>query len=307
MIRLLALALAAITIITTPATAQIRERDIERGRTTIEADRGYIYLETDGRFFGIFLRVPEPEDYVAYEQAREDQFAELQEQYARDYAAFERAYANARERRWRLPTAPEEPTMADVSVTPPELQDAASFGPGSDFAHDDDTDRRAYLTVVRPGTYVWYGPVMYDTNQGFVGACNCMGTVMFDVVPGVVTDLGDFLTAAPRYADRGGAQMEEFGNFSVVGLLGSRTVSLPTQSREPSFGLPESLAAWAGEPVEFRAAGKMNNFYGTLVDRLPPIDGVLEYRRDQVIDARTGEVLETLTLPQNSTPSEAEL
>ncbi len=38
--------------------------------------------------------------------------------------------------------------------------------------------------------------------------------------------------------------------------------------------------------AEFSAVGKINNFYGQMVARIAPIDGVIAYDRDRVIDLR---------------------
>ncbi len=55
-----------------------------------------------------------------------------------------------------------------------------------------------------------------------------------------------------------------------------------------AFGLPDSLKAWGAAQPEFQASGKMNNYYGIGITRMTPIPGVLAYRRDTVIDVRTG-------------------
>ena len=41
------------------------------------------------------------------------------------------------------------------------------------------------------------------------------------------------------------------------------------------------------ERADWRAAGKIDNFYGLLIGRMPPVPGVLAYERDTVIDLKT--------------------
>ena len=52
--------------------------------------------------------------------------------------------------------------------------------------------------------------------------------------------------------------------------------------------VPSSLASMPRGPAQYRAAGKIDNFFGVMVDRLTALPGVLAYQRDQVIDVPTG-------------------
>jgi hypothetical protein len=47
---------------------------------------------------------------------------------------------------------------------------------------------------------------------------------------------------------------------------------------------PAQFANLQVVPAQLRAADKMPNYYGLLIGRLAPIEGVLGYRRDQVLD-----------------------
>ncbi len=53
-----------------------------------------------------------------------------------------------------------------------------------------------------------------------------------------------------------------------------------------NYELPSSLQNTPSEIADFRATGKINNFFGLTIDRMPEIDGVLAYSRDRVIDLK---------------------
>ncbi|MFM5884732.1 MAG: hypothetical protein ACKOQ3_05290, partial [Novosphingobium sp.] len=56
-----------------------------------------------------------------------------------------------------------------------------------------------------------------------------------------------------------------------------------------AYGVPASLKALPAVQAELHANGKLNNHFGLPIDRIPPIPGVLGYRRDTVLDLRTGQ------------------
>ncbi|NUT01492.1 MAG: hypothetical protein HOP96_10995 [Sphingomonas sp.] len=55
--------------------------------------------------------------------------------------------------------------------------------------------------------------------------------------------------------------------------------------------VPPKLASLPHTGASYRAAGKIDNFFGVMVDRLTALPGVLAYHRDEVIDERTGTAL----------------
>ena len=55
--------------------------------------------------------------------------------------------------------------------------------------------------------------------------------------------------------------------------------------------VPASLAALPREAAAYRAAGKIDNFFGVMIERLTALPGVLSYRRDEVIDERAGKAV----------------
>lgn len=130
-----------------------------------------------------------------------------------------------------------------------------------------------WLIAVDPGVYRLYGEVT-QTQNGTAGACYCMGSVRFEAKAGEITDMGE-IVAAP--ADQQGVATAEgfrLGHFVTVAPWSA------------SMRSPAQFASLRVTPAELRAAGKMANFFGIAITRLAPIPGVLDYRRDEVIDLR---------------------
>ena len=273
---------------TTVANARaIEEKNLVKGKEAIDLAKGYIYLFTESRYAGTFIRIPDDEDVSKFRVARAEALAKAKENYAKDHAKWERKVASAVKLNQNFPPEPVEPTEANFSFGAIETFTATTFGPQYAFAKD--LRGYSYLEEVKPGTYIWYGPILFDPSQGHVGLCYCMGSVTFEVAAGQITNLGNFLTSAPMFEDQLTAPVMEIMHSG--GLNGFR-VKLPEHSAPISYELPTSLAAHTSSQAVFSASGKMNNFYGVMVGRLPPIDGVLAYNRDSVIDLRRSQSLD---------------
>lgn len=146
------------------------------------------------------------------------------------------------------------------------------------FAFTKDNGVIKYLEELRPGTYTFYGsPPIAAGNVS--GTCMCMGTVSFVVRAGVVTDLTP-LANTPTVAIRTGITLR----FATKEQDASR-------SYLATYKAPADIRSIPVVPAALVAHGKINNFYGGIVMRLAPIPGVLDYRRDTVIDAATGTAL----------------
>ncbi len=182
-----------------PATASadaIEEKHIISGKAKLDPLKGYIYLHAPTRWYGTFLRVPDETTRTEYNADFEKAFAKELKRHESRLAAWRSSADIAKRTKSKIPEKPEEPTREKFSIGPIELRDMVSFGPMYVFAKAE--TRMSYLNSVKPGTYIWYGPLMIDPSQGVLGACYCMGTVKFDVKAGVVTDLGNALLAAPQ-------------------------------------------------------------------------------------------------------------
>lgn len=266
----------------------IKEKNLLAGKTTLDRAHGYILSSYPVRFQGTFIRVPDADDWAAYRSDWEKGFAKAEKDYEREMKEWKVYAENAKAQGARAPSKPPRVTRETFSIGSIEARMLVSFGPGNEFLKEKtasiyrDSTIYRYLTVVRPGTYVWYGPFVLVGG----GNCYCMGTVKFEVKPGVITDLGDFLLTVARYD---GLTMDDNvnrlpGRFSTspdgVGEIGPDAAH---------YGIPSSLSALPSTMAEFHAAGKLNNMFSLMISRVRPIPGILGYRRGEVIDLRTGQ------------------
>lgn len=126
---------------------------------------------------------------------------------------------------------------------------------------------------------------LFDRKLGYIGLCYCMGSVKFEVKPGVVTNVGNFLLAAPLAEQQKSAPLLDIVH---TGGWNGFKIEVPSTSAVVDFAVPKSLERWPVEQATFSANGKFDNIYGVMISRLPPVLGVLAYERDKVIDAKTG-------------------
>lgn len=277
MIRILAkhavLATAAALLTVTPATAQsVDFKPIEAKnlgtKAKIDPAKGYILISSPTRSQGTFIKTADEDELAEYKAEWEKQFAKAQKRYASNI----KTYDMLRKQGKKAGDKPVEPTRETFSIGDIERRMTVSFGPMFVFEKAEN-DAVSYLVEVEPGTYSYYGPIIVMPNGGAFGSCYCMGSVGFAVKPGVITNLGDFLTLG--WAD--GAAIRQMA--AVV----------PDVARSPTpaaYPVPAALASQTVETADWRAVGKMNNFYGIAISRMPPVDGVLAYNRDTVIDLK---------------------
>ena len=294
--RLLANALAgAALLIGAPLHAQaIEEKNVVSGKAKLDPAKGYIYSIGPGRVTGMFIRVPDAEDIEEYRVDWEKQFAKAEKGYDSKLKSWQREadIAVSAGQKFSKPK-PVKPTRETFSIGPIEQRTTISFGPTYVFAKAKDPDSYSYLNAVKPGTYIWYGPVFLGPN-GMAGYCYCMGTIKFDVKAGVITDLGTMLTSQ--------AGLEGLMGFDSVDNQpdrftdGNPAADAPGPDSLP-YGVPETLKAFPAERAKFQAAGKINNLFGIRIARLRPIAGVLGYKRDAVIDLRTGQLIPVQIVP----------
>ena len=282
-------ALAAIAL--APATAlangkAVEEKNVLSGKASLDPEMGYIFLHADNRTNGMFLRMPDDSTRAEYLTDWEEAFAKEEKKYPDKLRRWEIDVAIARQTKSAPPEKPLPPDRETFSVGAIELRDVVSYGPQFVFSKG---ERFSYLTEVKPGTYIYYGPIFYGPGLVPAGSCYCMGSVKFEVKAGVVTDLGNSLIASPRREPPYDVGTQVMLKMEEDRIAKGKSSILPTQ--DVAYGVPESLKDWPVVQAELHASGKINNFYGINVNRMPPIPGVLAYRRDTVIDVQTGEDL----------------
>ncbi len=272
---------------TKPTPGPIEEKSLVTGKAKFEPGMGYVHVQSQTRIFGTLLRVPDDATRETYQQDWEKAFAKAQKKYTSALSSWRSAVKVAEQTKAKPPAKPVEPTRENFSIDPIELRDMVSFGPMFVFAKAQ--NRFDYVNAVKPGTYIYYGVVTAAPNMPAGGTCACMGSVKFEVKAGVVTDLGNFLYTAPKpeapfdYATLQGLKWAEERK--------AKGKDVPVINSVIEFGLPASLKDWPSEKADFRASGKINNFFLIPITRLAPIPGVLAYRRDTVIDVKSGQDL----------------
>jgi len=266
-----ALAAGVSLLASTPAAAQSADfKPVESKnlgtKQKIDPAKGYILISAPNRISGTFIKAADADELVEYRAEWDKQFEKAQKKYAsriKTWEADRKAGTNAGAK-------PIEPTRETFSIGDIERKMIVGFGPMFVFEKSAD-DAVSYLIEVEPGDYTYYGPVMTMPNGAAFGSCYCMGSVAFTAKPGTITNLGDFLTLG--WADDAAMRA---------------TAAVPAKpgrmAAPAAYPVPAALASYPVGKAAFRAAPKMNNFFGLTVSRMPPVEGVLAYDRDKVIN-----------------------
>lgn len=286
-------ALAAFALTPLCAHAQaVEEKNVLSGKAKLDPAKGYIFASASSRTQGVFLRVPDDATRAEYQKDWDEGFEKARKKYASAIKTWENDVKIAAATKAKPPVKPEEPTRETFSIGAIELRDMVGYGPMFVFAKSD--TQFSYLTAVKPGTYIYYGPMSYVNGLAPVGQCYCMGTVRFEVKPGTITDLGNSLLAlpktAPPYSVATQASMKMNEERKAKGKDPVWTVP------DLAYGVPDALKALPAVKAELHASGKLNNYFGAPIDRMPPIPGVLDYRRDTVVDVQTGQDIPNPTI-----------
>lgn len=285
MLRSLIAAVAATALVPLCAHAQaIEEKNLASGKTKLDPAKGYIFVKANMRTQGLFLRVPDDATRAEYQKDWDEAFEKAKKKYQSAIKAWEKDAAIARQTKAKVPEKPVEPTRETFSIGAIELRDMVGYGPMFVFGKTETAF--SYLTAVKPGTYIYYGPLYWAPNMPPAGQCYCMGTVRFEVKAGAITDLGNALQALPKTAPP-----YSVGTQAMMVMNEERKAKGKDPVWTPpalAYGVPDSLKALPAVQAELHASGKLNNYFGLPIDRMPPIQGILGYRRDTVIDERTG-------------------
>jgi hypothetical protein len=237
--------------------AQARDQLNQTDPVVVAPQTAYLFVRTQTRLPLTFMREVSPAELTEWRAARAEALARAREHATRLFRQYQRAVTACEGRpapcvNMAMPTAV---TDENFAFTPPEADNFVSLNPGRLFMRNGDGDF-GYFIAVQPGTYMLYGALALAGNVS--GTCLCMGSVRFEARAGQITDLG---------------------------LINSDVAVRPY---EPGMARPDRLNGHPVVAAEWRAAGKVSNFFGILINRHPQLPGVLSYRRDRVIDERTG-------------------
>jgi hypothetical protein len=268
------------------ASAQsIEEKNVVKSERKFDSSSGYVFLHGATRQVGIFLRIPSQQDVAEFTKEWEAAFAKATEKYAKRLKQWELEREVAAHTKVKLSEKPVEPNAQNFSIGTLETRGAIRFGPEHVYSKDKAAGKYNYMMEVQPGTYIYHGPIFFDPQNGYVGTCFCMGSVQFEVKAGFVTDLGNFLTEGPNASDD--VKVPTSAIIVPNSMFGATKIEARQGIGKAVFGLPDSLKGWPSVVADFRASAKSDNHFGVMVSRMPPIPGVLSYKRDRVVDEKT--------------------
>jgi len=298
--RLVVKMLAALAIVSASAVHAdaVEEKNIVSGKAKLDPAQGYILVSVPSRYQGVFVRIPDADDWASYRADWDKAFAKAQKDYPGKLKSWQNQADIAVQTRTKVPPKPKEPLAANFSIGPIEPRLTTGFGPQFVYQKDKAASIYRYLTSVKPGTYIWYGPMFFAAGGAMGGYCNCMGSVKFEVKAGVITDLGDFLlTVARRDGLIGFDKLDEEPDVFAASGDGQGEI----RPEAATYGVPASLQALPSVRAEFTASGKMDNIYNAMINRVRPIPGIIGYHRDDVIDLRTGQIIKVQIAPFDPT------
>jgi len=247
----------------------------DKPQVSLDPAQAYVLVRADAPTALHLMRMPNAEDQAAYDKLRAEALAKAREKYAKKRAAYERAKAAAAKAKGNasLPVPPEpiEPTESNFEFTAFGLMAGVPIGPTYRFAKQDG-GFSTYLQAVTPGRYRIYGPIAVFGSQGVVGSCLCMGSVAFEAKVGEITDLGTMLVKPQQDA---AADADPVRVAVTAFRIQPATAETPVDPR---------LKAMTIRPAAYRPVGKLPNYFGVAIDRLPEIPGVMRYDRDRIID-----------------------
>ena len=240
----------------------------------------YVMMRSDTAVPLYLMKVPSAEDQAAYDKMRADALVKAHAKFVRKQKEYNSAVKFNAELasgtpRQPLPEKPVEPTEANFEFTPFPLLAGMSIGPLNRFAKADG-GVSTYLQELTPGEYRIYGPLAVMPNGAAMGSCFCMGSVAFVAKAGEIVDLGvmEAKANAPgkRPAGDSSAPMFADGQFLVP-------ATTPPDPRLSGARIVQS---------KFRPVGKLPNYYGMTISRIPAMPGVMRYDRDRIVDLTSG-------------------
>lgn len=258
------------------ANAQRRERAQfgEEDQIVVQPNRAYIFFRTPYRETYRFLREVTDAERAANDAERETAYTRARTRAERRLADWEsnrRGCEGSISPICRQPR-PVVPTPETFAWAPPEADNFVSNAMRPRLLHEDAWS--GWLIAVDPGTYSLYGAISEAANGPLTGTCFCMGSVRFEARAGVITDMGEIVMAPEDQRGTPTAQNFRLGHYVTV---------MPWNAQ---MRTPPQFANLRVVPAELRAADRMPNYFGVMITRLAPIEGILAYNRDEVIDLR---------------------
>ena len=250
----------------------------DKPAVALNSTKAYVMLRADMAVPLYLMKVPTAEDQATYDKFRADALAKAHGKYVKKQAEYDAAVKDKASAPKGtvlppLPDKPIEPTEANFQFTPFPLLAGVSIGPINRFAKADG-GLSTYLQELTPGEYRIYGPLATVPNGGATGSCFCMGSVAFTAKAGEIVDLGVIAAKANLSVKR-----PEGDSSAPVILDGPFLVPAGT-----SVAIDPRLSGAHVVPARFRPVGKLPNYFGLPINRMPAIPGVMRYDRDRIVD-----------------------
>lgn len=269
--------LLAASSIAAPALAKdpifVTATSIKDKEVTVAGDKAYILMRADNLTPLYIMKIPSADDRATYDRLRAEAFQKAREQYLQEKKSYDAAGSDGKAAK------PVEVTEASFSYPAFEQLAGFSMGVTNRFAKGKD-GLSTYLEEVTPGEYRVYGTL--TQGSGSMGVCFCMGSVAFTAKAGEVVDLGSIgmvpigingQAASGKNATR---EVQQSGGADLRRSFFEATPSdVPT---DPRLAKAKIVAA------RFRPVGKLPNYFGVLLARIPAMPGVMRYERDKIID-----------------------
>lgn len=271
--------LAAVALAASPAGAKdkppvfVQSAPVkDKPTVALDAAKAYVLLRTSLATPLYLMKVPSAQDQAAYDKLRANAFAEARAKYARKLKDYDTQVAMAKRTPGLVaPDKPVEPTEANFEFTSFGILAHVEIGPLNRFAKSKELS--TYLQALTPGSYRVYGLIGLGANGAMVGQCFCMGSVKFEARAGEIVDLGVIGANAPPQRVAGDSTRP--ADLTTQQLFTAAGVDSPSDPR---------LAAARIVPARFAPVGKLPNYFGLTIGRVPAMPGVMRYDRDRIVD-----------------------
>lgn len=268
---------SAVQAKTTPPIVVESKAVADKPAVHLDPGKAYILMRSAAQVPMLFVKMPTASEQAAYDALRQSELEKAKAKYVRKLASYQRDVAAAAKMprgSVPVPDKPVEPTDATFSIAPIATMATVEIGPMNRFAKG---ERSTYLQAVTPGTYRLYGSMILGAgDQATTGLCYCMGSVKFEAKAGEIVDLGFIPDADPVKPTPGDS---------------AKPIDLSKQvlfQRLDASTIDPRLTAYKVVPVQFRPVGKIPNYWGVTISRVPAMAGVMRYERDRIVDLTAG-------------------
>lgn len=246
----------------------------DKPQVVLNPAKAYIAVQGDYQVNPLLMKRPNAEEAARHTAKRAEELAKEHAKWVKKHANWEREMAVFAKSppSVKRPTEPQEPTEANFSWPRYEQVHPVYIGPQNRFAKAEG-GASTYLQEVEPGEYVFYGSVMMGVAGGI---CACLGTVAFKADAGKITSLGKM--RLPWIESLRGPKETRAKNSLELPEGTTSLAFAPATFGDPRVPADMVVAA------RFTPVDRMPNWFGLEVDRVMPIEGVMRYDRDKVVD-----------------------